>query len=140
MKKRPLADYAEQILLSEGTPLHYREVTNRIMNKIQLRGKTPQNSVRAAMGNNPKFIRIAEGIYALSEWEDYSAARFAKDIAYDILTKRGKPMSLIDLGNAILLERDFKNHPSNVGHDAIRNDSRFIYDRDNKSVGLVKWK
>ena len=131
---------AEELLEKTGAPMHYRQITDLILQKCNLHGKTPYETVRASIGNSPKFVRIAEGIYALSKWKEYKQARFAKDIAYDILKTKGEPMSLYDLGLKILEERKFKAGPKLVVKSAIRNDMRFYYDKKSNLIYLVEWK
>jgi DNA-directed RNA polymerase delta subunit len=138
---RSISDVAEEILMNEGTPLHYKEITRRILliGKCKLEGKTPNETVRSSIGNDPKFIRVAEGIYALREWSNYTKSKFAKDIAYDILLKQGHPMSLEELGAKILQERSFVGKAQQVARNVIRSDKRFYYDETAKMVKLIGW-
>lgn len=131
---------AEQLLEKSGKPMHYKEITKQIMHQCALSGKTPRETVRSLLATNSNFIRVDEGIYALTKWKKYIPARFAKDIAYDILKSRGKPMSMYDLGLKVLEERKFKGGPKMVIRNAIHNDRRFLRDTDSDLVFLVEWK
>jgi len=73
-----------------------------------LKGKTPALSVRSALARNTKFRRVAEGVYALSIWDEYPAKKFAKDIGYEILEMEGEPIDINSLGKRILDVRKFK--------------------------------
>jgi hypothetical protein len=138
---RSIADVAEEILVNVGTPMHYKEITKRILlsGKYKLKGKTPHETVRSRMATNPKFKRVAEGIYALREWSSYTEIRFAKDIAYDILYIYGLPMDLEELGTRIKQERIFIGGAKQVARNVVRTDKRFIYDAVTKMVSLVEW-
>ncbi len=130
---------AKELLEKTGKPMHYMEITKQILLRCNLQGKTPHETVRALMGTSPDFIRVAEGIYALSAWKEYKPARFAKDIAYSILESKGKPMSLDDLGVKIFEERKFVGDSKVVVRNAIRNDKRFRMDKMTELVYLADW-
>ncbi len=140
MKPVSIIQLAEKILHQEGRPLHYKDLTDMLMSEIKLGGRTPHETVRARMGSSPKFKRVAEGVYALSEWQQYPLARFAKDIAYEIIQSRGKPIDLIELGQEVLTERYFVGGPSQTARNATKDRQRFWYDKETNRVGLVEWK
>jgi hypothetical protein len=126
MRKRSVIVVAEEIFLKLGKPLHYNDLTKILLGQCELTGKTPHESVRSLLATNPKFKRVAEGIYGLAVWKQYPAVRFAKDIAYDILIAEGKPMSVDDLGSRIFLERKFISQPKVIIRNIINTDNRFI--------------
>lgn len=140
MKSTTVADLAEEILRARKHPLHYLELTRLILEKRTITSRTPANTVSSVLATNPRFKRVAEGVYALASWKKYPAARFAKDIAYDILKARRRPMPMRDLGRAILKEREFKGPPSGTVKNILRADPRFYVDRAAKLVGLSEWK
>jgi hypothetical protein len=144
MKRESIAKIAYEILKEEEKPLHYKELTELLLKRLPLEGKTPYESVRTQIGYNQNFKRIAEGVYALAEWEGFSTARFAKDIAYDILQVSGKPMTLTELGEAILKERALVGKPRMIARNVVRNDQlkgeRFYYDSATDLVSLSGWK
>ena len=142
MKKQSasIVRIAEEILKAEKRPLHYRVITKRLLNQHRLHGLTPHETVRSRLGTDERFKRVAEGMYALAEWDEYPTARFAKDIAYDVLKSRRRPMSLTALGIAILKERNFVGGADQVARNVIRTDKRFAYDPDTRLVALAKWK
>lgn len=119
--------------------MHYMELTRLILRERSLSGRTPHETVRAAVGTDPRFKRVAEGVYALTEWEEYPVARFAKDIAFDALMERGSPMSMTELGEAVLEERHFVGGPKQVVRNVLRSDGRFCQDPDTGLVRLAEW-
>lgn len=139
-KSRTIVEDAIDILKDIGAPIHYLELTNLLQQKRKISGKTPHLTVRSRIGSDKRFIRIAEGTYALSEWSGYSKARFAKEIAYDILDKLNSPISAEKLGEEIFKERTFQGNPRQVAINAIRSDKRFVINSDNDLIRLAKWK
>jgi hypothetical protein len=139
VKTRSIKEIAEEIFRRESRPLHYKELTQMIMRERTLQGQTPHETVRSSIGTDPRFKRVAEGVYALTEWTEYPEVRFAKDIAYDVLKSQGRPMTMIDLGEAVLEERDFFGGPKQVARNVLRSDERFYYDPESQLVGLVEW-
>ncbi len=73
------AEAAIQILNEAGEPLHYQEITQRILDKslVSTNGATPHNTLYAVMhldekqnGKNSRFIKLKEGIFGLRKWEN----------------------------------------------------------------------
>ncbi len=140
MTSESIVRIAEEVLSAAHRPMHYRELTKIIRQKRPLSGLTPVNTVCALLATDPRFKRVAEGTYALTAWKEYPVARFAKDIAYDILKSCKQPISLKELGEKILRERQFKGAPSGIAANAVRSDSRFDIDWNSGLVGLSEWK
>jgi restriction system protein len=70
-------DAAEKVLQEAGQPLHYKDITDRIIsqNYWQTEGKTPDQTVNARIcvdikkkGDNSRFVRIAPGVFGLRFW------------------------------------------------------------------------
>jgi hypothetical protein len=140
IKSLSVVNVAYLVVSARKQPIHYKLITKLISKKCQLRGKTPHETVRSALARDDRFIRVAEGMYGLSEWEQYSAARFAKDIAYEILSGHGEPMPPSALGSAILKERHFVGHPAVIARNATKKDPRFWFDVKQGKIGLSAWR
>lgn len=140
MKTPSVVRVIEAILRDKHRPLHYLEVTRLALKKHPLAGRTPQNTVSAILATDARFKRVAEGVYALASWDEYPAARFAKEIAYDILKSHKRPIPVRELGKRILRERQFKCTATVIARQAIRSDPRFYIDRESGLVGLSEWK
>ena len=59
-----------RVLTEEGGPMHYVEITQRIISKgyYEPRGVTPENSVGMYLRRNPNlFERVGKGVYKLKE-------------------------------------------------------------------------
>ncbi len=137
--RKSVKEAALELFKDAKKPLHYKDLTRMIIDECNLSGKTPHETVRSLIGTDTRFKRVAEGVYALSEWEEYPVARFAKDIAYDVLSMNGKPLNLTLLGERIYEERVFKGPPRQVARNAIRSDKRFSYDPKTDLVSLSDW-
>ena len=137
MRKKTIASVAAQLLKKVERPLHYRELTQRVLRLMPLSGATPWETLRSRIGTSPTFKRVGAGVYGLAEWKEYKEARFAKDIAYDILKSRGKGMTASDLGKEILKERSFVSPPGAIGRMATNRDKRFQRDPDRALITLA---
>ena len=59
-----------KVLAEEGCPMHYVEITQRIISRgyYEPRGVTPENSVGMYLRRNPNlFERVSKGVYKLKE-------------------------------------------------------------------------
>ena len=139
-KSRTVKEAAFDILNELGHPLHYKELTKLVLEECNLEGKTPHETVRSLIGTDKRFKRVSEGVYALSDWKEYPEVRFAKDMAYNFLFNRGEPVGMVELGDAILSERQFVGGAKQVMRNVLRSDKRFYFDSDNGLVGLVEWR
>ncbi len=70
-------DAVYKVLAAEGVPLHYRDITKRIVEQglWQTRGKTPEATIAAEVGKeirnqeeNSRFKRTGPGMIGLREW------------------------------------------------------------------------
>ena len=138
--RKTVKEIVFEILKKAKQPLHYKEITKLVLKECKLGGKTPHDTIRSYLGTEDRFKRVSEGVYSLSEWEEYPVARFAKDIAYDILCTDKKPMHMLELGTAVLSERYFVGGPKQVVKNVLRSDNRFYYEADNDLVWLVEWR
>ena len=67
-----IPEIAYEILKKSKKPIHYKDLTKKIMENKELKGNTPWKTVNACLSTNPKFKRIGEGrsgTYTLSEWD-----------------------------------------------------------------------
>ena len=62
-KKLLIKDAAFKILSQKRKPLSIPELTQLIGREIQLRGKTPENTVSNACQRHKKIVRVRKGIY-----------------------------------------------------------------------------
>ncbi|MCD4671698.1 MAG: restriction endonuclease [Anaerolineaceae bacterium] len=81
-------DATEKVLLEAGEPLHYGEITQRMLKREwwQTDGKTPDATVNARItvdikrrGELSRFMRTAPGIFALRQWGLKEYARQKKN-------------------------------------------------------------
>ena len=64
------SDAAYEVLLESGEPLHYREITKRMIESGRWTsdGRTPSNTVNSAIVMDRRFVRVWPGVYSLREW------------------------------------------------------------------------
>ncbi len=76
--KIPMVEAAYMILSEERSPLHYKEITRRALDRglISSRGSTPEQTLRTAIsreinkrGEQSRFEKLEGGYYALTEWK-----------------------------------------------------------------------
>ena len=77
-KASPLVEKIALVLRHAGEPLHYREITNRLLSSgaWQTNGQTPEATVNSRLvveinenGSRSTFARTAPGVYGLREWD-----------------------------------------------------------------------
>lgn len=63
------SDAAYEVLLESGEPLHYREITKRMIESGRWTsdGRTPSNTVNSAIVMDRRFVRVWPGVYGLRE-------------------------------------------------------------------------
>jgi restriction system protein len=120
------ADAAYTILKEAGEPLHYREITERALERqlVETEGKTPAATLNAIItleikraqkgGSLARFVRVGRGIVALSEWgkaqptdtegevsnsddEKQGSYLSYKDAALRVLRQAKQPLSIQDI-------------------------------------------
>lgn len=108
---------AEQLLRSEGKPLHYRVITRLIIEcgLWQSDGKTPEATVNALIavdikrrGNKSRFRRVGKGIFGLASWQDSENRAERHDIHTQKSVSQPRLMSFTDAAEFVL--NHYANH------------------------------
>jgi restriction system protein len=90
-------DSAAKVLEGNGTPLHYREITQRAFaqNLIKSDGKTPEASLNAVIsvdikqrGIESRFVRVRPGIFGLRCWGLESVAVVSSEVSTEEQNRR----------------------------------------------------
>jgi len=70
MNRLIFKDLAFELLKKEGKPLHYKELTRRILKMKKSFGRTPEMTLISVMSKDPRFVRVGPGLYSLRhiEW------------------------------------------------------------------------
>lgn len=107
---RGMRDKAYLVLKKEGTPCHFRDITE-LINKTNFSSQQayPQ-TVHNELIKDERFILIGRGIYALAEW-GYKPG-IVKDVISQILAENKQPLSKKEIISAVLKQRKVK--PSTV--------------------------
>lgn len=56
---------AYSILKTTGKPMNYRDLTEKILKKKKIKGKTPAETLRVLLDRDDRFVKIDEGIWRL---------------------------------------------------------------------------
>lgn len=104
LNPRTLKDKTIYIMKKEGTPMHFVEITNKIIELLQENVKI--NTIHNELIRNPEFVLIGRGIYALKEW--WFNAGTVLDVIVEILTKKWNALSTEEIVKEVLKARDVK--------------------------------
>lgn len=91
------------MLRKVGTPLHFKEITERIEQAKFDRKAVTTQAVHNELINGKEFVLIGRGIYALSEW-GYIPGTVA-DVIRSVLKKAGSPMEREAIVSQVLKQR-----------------------------------
>lgn len=106
-------DGAVAVLEKADRPLHYREITKRLLeeNLWQTAGKTPEATVRGALGEDvrrrgaaSRFQRTAKGTFALRAWNQPESVQKLQVEGEGVADPAGKRLSFND-ATELVLER-----------------------------------
>jgi restriction system protein len=99
-------DASEHVLRDEGKPMHFREITRRILDREmwQTMGETPWATVNAQLamdiknkGPDSRFQRTKPGVFALREW---GLAKYVPKKAGKATPKKGEKAAKMSFTNA----------------------------------------
>lgn len=94
------------VLKEAGSPLHFKEIAQRI-DKHQLnKKKTHPQTVHNELIKDSNFVLVGRGIYALSEW-GYQRGT-VKDVIKEIISKSSKPLKRNEILKKVLEVRQVK--------------------------------
>ena len=104
MRVKGLRDYAYLALKAHGSPLHYKEVAEKIK---EMFGKDAHPATtHNELIKDDRFVLVGRGIYALREW-GYTPG-MVKDVIKDILQKHG-PLTKEEVVEKVKRERHVKD-------------------------------
>ena len=100
---RSIKDKAFVVLLKEGKPLHFTEITNRI-NELGLgKKKALRQTVHNELIKDSRFILVGRGLYALRDWGYRQGT--VREIVYSLLKEQNHPLHKDELIGLVLKER-----------------------------------
>lgn len=103
---KSIRDKAYIVLKEAGTPLHFVEIANRILNHGFDRKMVTTQAVHNELIRYEQFVLVGRGLYALKEW-GYKPGTVS-DVIESILLKAGKPMRKQEIIQAVLKQRTVK--------------------------------
>lgn len=102
---RGVRDLAFLVLRKHGSPLHFSEVAERIVQYFSRLAHSA--TVHNELIKDPRFVLVGRGLYALNEW-GYKTGT-VKDIIKDIIKTKG-PLTKEELIKNVLKERHVKEN------------------------------
>ncbi|MBF0913781.1 hypothetical protein D8B46_04030 [Candidatus Gracilibacteria bacterium] len=105
LNPKTLKDKAIYILKKEGTPMHFVDISNKIIELLEENVKV--NTIHNELIRNDDFVLIGRGIYALKE-RGFKPGTVL-DVITSILEKKSEPMSTEDIVKEVLKIRDVKD-------------------------------
>lgn len=105
VKTRGIKDYAYLMMKKHGSPMHFREVAEAIMETFGR--KTHVATTHNELIKDPRFVLVGRGYYALEEW-GYKPG-VVRDVIAEILQKEG-PLLKEDVVDRVLKERFLKKN------------------------------
>ena len=104
LNPKTLKDKAIYILKKEWTPMHFVDISNKIIELLEDNVKI--NTIHNELIRNEDFVLIGRGLYALREW--WFNPGTVLDVISSILEKRNEPMSTEEIVKEVLKIRDVK--------------------------------
>jgi len=105
IKLRGMRDYAYLVLRSDGKPMHFTAVTQKIRGLFNRKAHTA--TCHNELIKDPRFILVGRGLYALREWGYREGV--VRDIIRELLKRKG-PLSKDQILEGVLSERLVKHN------------------------------
>lgn len=105
VKTRGIKDFAYLMMKKHGSPMHFREVAQAIVDTFGR--KTHVATTHNELIKDPRFVLVGRGYYALEEW-GYKPG-VVRDVIAEILQKEG-PLSKEEVVDRVLKERFLKKN------------------------------
>lgn len=105
IRVKGMRDYAYLVIRKHGSPMHFREVAEKIENMF---GKEAHvATVHNELIKDSRFVLVGRGLYALREWGYMTGV--VKDVIKKILKKNG-PLSREEIVEKVMKERYVKGN------------------------------
>jgi hypothetical protein len=124
VRAKGMRDYAYLVIKRHGSPMHFREVANTIMELFKR--KAHEATCHNELIKDDRFVLVGRGIYALKEWGYTSGP--VRDVIAQILIKYG-PMTRDEVIEAVKKERYVKDNTIFIN---LQDSKRFGRGEDNK--------
>lgn len=126
IKPRGIRDLIFLTLRNEGSPLHFTEVSKKIIDYFK-KAAHPA-TVHNELIKDKRFVLVGRGLYALSDWGYRPGV--VKDVIRDIIKAQG-PLSKDEIIKAVLKERHVKENTIMVN---LQNNKLFKRNKEGKYV------
>ncbi len=100
---KSIKDKAFVVLLKEGKPMHFIEITNRI-NTLKLgKKKALRQTVHNELIKDSRFVLVGRGLYALRDWGFRQGT--VREVIHSLLKEKNRPLDRKELIDLVLKER-----------------------------------
>jgi len=108
IKPRGVKDRAFLVLKRDGSPKHFREITQMINTAGFCAHKAIPQTVHNELIKDKRFVLVGRGMYGLAEWG--LKAGTVKDVLVDLLRSAGKPLPKNEIVASVLSHRVVKEN------------------------------
>ncbi len=126
VKVKGVRDYAYLVIRQHGSPMHFREVTERIEELFDK--EAHEATTHNELIKDDRFVLVGRGLYALEEWGYMTGV--VRDVIEKILRRDG-PLSRDEVVEKVLKERYVKPNTVIVN---LQNHDKFKKNKDGKYV------
>ena len=131
---RGIRDYAYLIMKKNGSPMHFREVAENIVDTFNK--KAHPATTHNELIKDDRFVLVGRGMYGLKEWGYRTGV--VKDVIRDLIDERG-PLTKAEIIEAVLKERYLKENTilvnlSNKDYFARDDEGRYILAKGAKAA------
>jgi len=131
---RGIRDYAYLIMKKNGSPMHFREVAENIVDTFSK--KAHPATTHNELIKDDRFVLVGRGMYGLKEWGYRTGV--VKDVIRDLIDERG-PLTKAEIIEAVLKERYLKENTilvnlSNKDYFARDDEGRYILAKGAKAA------
>lgn len=103
---RGVKDKAYLVLAKSGSPMHFREVADKINRMSWSKRKAHPQTVHNELIKDPRFVLVGRGIYALNEW-GYEPGT-VRDVLVSVFKEAGQPMTKDEVIKRVMEKRFVK--------------------------------
>ncbi len=108
IKPRGVKDKAFLVLKKDGSPKHFREITQMINAAGFCARKSNPQTVHNELIKDKRFVLVGRGMYGLAEWG--LKAGTVRDVLVDLLRSAGKPLQKSEIVANVLSHRMVKEN------------------------------
>ena len=100
--KNRVVDDIIVVLRKHGKPLHYREITKRVNQRVSKQQQITARNIHSKLGHyQDVFVRVGHGIFGLADW-GLQQDRSLREAAIRVLHEAGHPLNIQQMTDRVL--------------------------------------